>query len=154
MRALFVQALRGGLWLALAAATGLALFGGFILDVWTHGKVAMHPALFAWLLGSAVASVLWYGALLVLKAANRHLRAASVYVFASAAAVGLAALLLRWTGDLADAGLALLVMDTAMVLYTLNAATPLLQARPLASVALAANPLPLLNLVRGKVVVR
>lgn len=154
MRALFVHTLRGGLWLALAAAACLALFGGFILDVWTHGKVAMHPALFAWLLGSAVASVLWYGALIVLKAANRHLRGASVYVVASAAAVGLAALLLHWTGDLAGAGLALLIMDTAMVLYTLSAAAPLLQTRPLANLALAANPLPLLRFVKGKTVVR
>ena len=143
MRALFVHALRGGLWLALSAAVGLALFGGVILDVWTHGKVAMQPALFAWLLGSAVASVLWYGALTVLKAANYHLRAAAVYVGASSAAVGLAALLLHWTGDLADAGMALLIMDAAMALYTLSAATPLLRTRPLASIALAINPYPL-----------
>ena len=154
MRALYVHALRGGLWLALSAATGLALFGGFILDVWTQGKVAMDPALFAWLLGSSVGSVLWYSALIVLKAANSHLRAASVYVIASAAAVGLAVVLLQWTGDLADAGMALLIMDMAMALYTLNAAAPLLQTRPLANLALAGNPLPLLNLMKGKTIVR
>ncbi|MDW2980344.1 hypothetical protein [Rhodanobacter sp. KK11] len=154
MRDLFVQALRGALWLALATAIGLAVFGGVILDVWTHGNVSMHPALFACLLGSALASVLWYGALIVLKAANRHLRAASIYVFASAAAVGLAAMLLHGTGSLAGAGMALLAMDTIMVLFTLGATAPLLQARPLASVASAANPLPLLNLIRGKALVR
>lgn len=153
MHALFVQALRAGLWLSLAATITLALFGGFILDVWTHGKVGVDPLLFAWLLSSAVASVLWYGALIVLKAANRHPRAASVYIFASASAVGLAALLLRWSGDLADAGMALLVMDIAMVLYTLRAVAPLLQVRPLAGLLLAANPLPLLEFLRGKVVV-
>ena len=154
MRTLFVHAVRGGLWLALFAAAGLALFGGFILDVWTQGKVAMHPVLFAWLLGSAVASVLWYGALIVLKAANRHVRAAWVYVVASAAAVGLAALLLHWTGNLADAGMVLLIMDLAMALYTLSAAAALLQTRPLANLVAAANPLPLLHFVKGKAVVR
>lgn len=154
MRDLFVHTLRGGLWLALVAAAGLALLGGFILDVWTVEKVAMQPALFACLLGSAVASVLWYGPLIVLKAANRHLRASSVYVFASTAALGLAALLLHWTGDLASAGIALLIMDTAMVLYTLSAAALMLQTRPLANLALAANPLPLLHFVKGKAVDR
>lgn len=154
MRALFVHTLRGGLWLALTAVAGLAVFGGAILDFWTNGKVPMHPALFAWLLGSSVTSVLWYGALIVLKAANRHIRTAFMYALVSGAAVGVAALLLSWTGDLADAGLTLLIMDTVMTLCALTAVAPLLQARPLASLALAVNPFPLLSLARRKTFVR
>lgn len=151
LQSLFLHTLRAGLWLALAAAGGLALFGNFILDVWTQGKVAMEPWLFGWLLTSAVASVLWYGALIVLKAANRHLRAASVFVVVSAAALGAAALLLTWTGSIATAGLALLLMDAGMALYTLNAAMPLLGVGPFASLEQAINPLPLVGLVRSKV---
>jgi O-antigen/teichoic acid export membrane protein len=147
---LFVHALRGGLWLALLAAAGLALFGGHVLELWTHGRVAMDGALFGWLLASAVASVLWLGGLTVLKAANRHLRAAAVYVFASAAAVGLAATLLEYTDDLAYAGMALLVMDVAMTGYALAAATNLLGIHPVMTLAQAANPLPFLYILRSK----
>ncbi len=116
--------------------------------------MSLHPALFAWLLASAVASVLWYGALVALKAANRHLRAASLYVLISAAAVGLAALLLVWTSNLANAGLALIAMDATMTLYTLRITASVIDVHPLVSLTQAANPFPLLRLARGKVFVR
>jgi O-antigen/teichoic acid export membrane protein len=154
LQSLFVHALRAGLWLAFAAAAGLALFGSRILEVWTHGKVAMEPWLFAWLLTSAVASVLWYGALIVLKAANRHLRAALAFVVISAAALVLAALLITWTGSVATAGFSLLLMDAGMALYTLNAAAPLLGIGPVASFAQAVNPFPLVGLVLSRVPAR
>lgn len=145
---LLTHALRGGLWLALLVAAGLALFGESILGLWTHGQVAMDSVLFGWLLASAVASILWFGGLIVLKAANRHLRAAAVYVIASAAAVGLTVALLRWTGQLALAGLALVVMDTAMALYALGAAAQLLAERPWSLLLRALNPRPALALAR------
>lgn len=150
MLSLFVHTLRTGLWLALAAVGGLALFGSLILDVWTHGKVAMEPVLFAWLLCTAVASVLWYGALMVLKATNQHLRAAFVYVWSSAVAVGLAGLLMIWTGNLANAGLALLLMDAAMALYTLRATTRLLSINLTAIFVQAANPYPLVKMALAR----
>lgn len=145
---LFVHALRGGLWLALLAAAGLALFGKPVLNLWTNGQVAMDSALFGWLLASAVVSVLWLGAMIVLKAANRHLRAASAYVLSSAATMGLAAALLQWTGQLALAGLALVVMDAAMALYALGAATQLLAQRPWPLLLRALDPRPVLALAR------
>ncbi len=149
-RRLFIHGLRGGLWLALLAAVALALFGGRILEFWTHGRVVMDGALFGWLLASAVASVVWYGSLSMLKAANQHLHAAAVYVLAAAAAVGLAAILLEYTDDLAYAGMALLVMDAAMTGYALAAATNLLGMRPVMTLAQAANPFPFLHILRSK----
>lgn len=146
-QSLFVHMQRAGLWLELVAATVLAALGGVILEVWTHGRVAMEPALFAGLLGSAVASVLWSGGLSALKAANRHLRAATVFVAASAGAVGAAALLLTWTDNIATTGLALLLMDVTMAAYTLRAAGRLLDVRPATSLAQALDPRPLINLV-------
>ncbi|MGK2913386.1 MAG: hypothetical protein ACSLE5_02840, partial [Porticoccaceae bacterium] len=131
-----------------AAAVGLALLGTSILAVWTHGKVSMNPVLFAWLLASATASVLWHGGLTVLKAANHHLRAAWLYTASSAVVVVLAWVLLRTTGELANAGSALLVMDAAMALYTLYAASLLMGSHPVAALAQAANPLPLLRSAR------
>ncbi len=154
LRRLFIHALRGGLWLSLLAAGGLALFGSWVLELWTHGRVVMDGALFGWLLASAVASVLWFGGLTVLKAANRHLRAASVYVIASAAAVGLAAVLLQWTGRLAHAGVALLLMDTVMAFYTLGAATVLLAERPWPLLLRALDPRPVVVLARSRFFLR
>lgn len=146
IQSLFIHSLRAGLWLALGTAIGLALFGSFILDIWTHGKVGMDPWLFAALLVSAVASVFWYGALIVLKAANRHLRAAIVFVIASAGAVLISALLLTGTGRLDSAGLALLLMDTVMSIYTFYAVTQLLGIKPAAAFAQAVNPGPLIKM--------
>jgi O-antigen/teichoic acid export membrane protein len=138
------------LWLSLLAAVGLALFGDLILGLWTQGRVAMHSAVFAWLLASAVASVFWYSAFTVLKATNRHLHAALVLVFASAGTVAIAAALLSWSGNLAHAGLALLVMDGAMVLYALTAAAYLLSERPVTLLLHAMNPRPLIVVARSR----
>lgn len=154
IRSLFVHGLRGALWLGLAAVAGLAIFGSFILDIWTNGKVEMDALLFAWLLVAAIASVSWYGALIVLKAANAHLYASLVYVLGSAIAVGLAAVLLTWSKNVSSAGLAILVIDVLMVLYTWTATASLIGACLLTSLAGAANPLPLLKLARRKVLAR
>ncbi len=119
---LYINNLRLGLWLALGAATSLFFLGGWIVKMWTHGKVLMDVGLFNWLLVSAVASVLWYGGLNLFKAANRHLRAAVWYVFSSLAAILLATLLLRSNGVLSGAGLALVIMDGMMTAYVFQSA--------------------------------
>jgi O-antigen/teichoic acid export membrane protein len=148
MESLYVNSIRAGLWLALSAALGLLVFGDYILRVWTHGKVAMSWPLFVWLLSSAVAGVLWNSSLIVLKAANRHLRAATVLVFTSVAVVGVTGLLLLKTRDLTNAGLVLLCLDVVMTLYTQYAASRLLAVNPLTSLIRAVNPCPLLRSVR------
>lgn len=150
MQTLFVHVLRAGLWLALSAAVLLGLFGSLILDVWTHGKVSMDYELFAWLIASAIASVLWYSSLILLRAANLHLRVASLYVLASATSIGIATLLVAWTGNVASVGFALLIADIAMIFYTLNS-TSQLGINSTASLVQAANPRPLLGLAFGKV---
>lgn len=143
MKSLYVHALRGGLWLSLLAVLGLELLGTPILELWTQGKVSMNDALFSWLLASAVATSLWNSPLAVLRAANRHLRAAAVLVLAAMAAVGVAWLLLRFTGNLSYAGMALLLMDGLIALYVLSAAARLVGVdRPQALLS-AMNPLPI-----------
>ena len=150
LRDLFVSALRAGLWLALIAAAGLALFGSRVLELWTGGRVAMDFDLFCWLLASALASVLWFGALTVLKAANRHLRAAAVYVIASAVAVVLATALMFGLGELALVGVALLAMDAVMAIYTIRAAVHLLEKQPRLLLMRAADPRPIAALVYSR----
>jgi O-antigen/teichoic acid export membrane protein len=148
MRSLFLQTLRAGLWLAAVAAVVVSVAGSRILEWWTHGNVQMHWLLFAALLGSAVSSVLWYGALIVLRAANLHLRAASAYVVASLLSLACAGVLLAWRHDVAGAGLALLCMDAVMTVYTLRAAAQLLDIEPGDSLAQAADPSKLFLLAR------
>lgn len=143
---LYQHAVRAGLWLALAAALALMVTGSWILEVWTHGKVSMDSALFHWLLISAVASGLWYGSLTLLKAANRHLHAAVVFAAAAAAAVLLAAFLLGITGNLADAGFSLLLMDAIVAAYALRAAARLCGSSAVNGLLSALNPIPLLRL--------
>lgn len=152
MRALFLHGLRASTWLGLAIAVGLLLFGQYILAIWTHGAVSMNLTLFVLLVASALANVLWFVALVVLRAANKHMAAALLYMASSAAVVGVAALLLKWTGQLATVGMALLALDVVMILYALSVATQLLRLRPLASVIVAANPLPMLRFVRRKAI--
>ena len=147
---LYRHVLRGGLWLSLAAASGLMVAGGAILQLWTHGKVKMDPQLFHWLLASAVASVLWYGSLITLKAANRHLRISIVYAVASGTALLLAAILVRAHGQAASAGMSLLVMDAVMAVYALRAAASLRNSSVTSDLLSALNPLPLVELLAQK----
>jgi hypothetical protein len=93
-----------------------------------------------------VASGLWYGSLTLLKAANRHLHAAVVYAAAAGAVVFLAAFLLRTTGNLADAGFSLLLMDAMMAAYALRAAGRLCGSSAVNDLLSALNPIPLLRL--------
>jgi len=148
---LYVHSLRAGLWASLAAMLGLFLGGRWILAVWTHGKVIMDVTLFHWLLATALASVLWNGSVTLLKAANQHLRAAVWYVVTSAAAVGLAAVLLHVTANLAYAGVALLLMDLSMAVYAVYTADALTGIGIGTMLRRVASPLPLVGLlVRGK----
>lgn len=123
LRRLYIHTTQIALVLAVALVIGLYFFGGWILRLWTHGKVAMDSSLFTWLLASAVAGTLWYSGLTLLKAANRHLRAAVVFVFTAALAVALAYTLMKFTGNLSYAGMALLSTDVLMIIYVLPAAS-------------------------------
>ena len=147
---LFIHGLRVGLWMALAAAASVAVVGTPVLAMWTGGQVEMNNVLFAWLLASAVFTVLWYGALIVLKAANKHLRVAVTYMVASLGAVALASILISLTGEAGYGGLALLVMDTTMAVASLTAASRLVGIKVMDSLLSAANPYPLLHLPLGR----
>jgi O-antigen/teichoic acid export membrane protein len=143
MTSLYTHALRAGFWLSAMAALSLLSLGAPILEAWTQGKVQMDRALFWWLLASAVATTLWNSPLAVLRSANRHLHAASVFVLAATVSVGAAWVLLQLTVDLSYAGMALLIMDGVMALYVASAAARLLAANATELLFRAANPLPI-----------
>lgn len=152
--ALFINQLRAAFWLAAIASVALAASGNLILRLWTHGQIFMQPTLFSFLLISGLASTLWFGSLNALKAANLHLRATVAYVLSSGAAVGLAALMLSFMSDVACAGLALLVMDAAMIFYTARSMSSLLGIRPVSAFLSAVNPYPLCSYLAGKLLTR
>lgn len=146
---LYVHALRAGLWLSCAAALVLALVGAPLLAFWTRGKVAMDVALFRWLLLSAVLGALWFSSLTALKAANRHARAAALYAVITGATVLLAAGALHVTGQLASAGMALVLIDVVMIGFCLPAGARLSASGPGRSLLSALDPAPLFRLLRA-----
>jgi O-antigen/teichoic acid export membrane protein len=145
---LYQQVLRAGFWLALVVSLILALFGSWILEVWTHGEIAMDRALFFSLLVSAVFTSLWYPALGILKAVNQHLGVTLIYALVAGGSVALAALLLRATGELSSVGIALVIADVLLVVVMTRIAAAKVGGRVRASLRSTLNPLPLLRLMR------
>jgi O-antigen/teichoic acid export membrane protein len=146
LRRLYEQVVRAGFWLALGAALALWLGGDWVVDTWTHGEVVVNPALFHWLLATAVAGALWYSGLIVLKGANLHVRAAWIYAFSAGLAVALAYVAMAMTGRVETAGMALLLIDAAMAAYALRAAARVCRESMWRILTSAVNPLPLLSL--------
>ncbi len=147
LRSLYQHAVRAGFWLALTTAVALALSGDSIVRLWTRGKVTMDSVLFRWLLAGAVVSVLWNGSLILLKAANQHMRSAIVFAVVAATAVVVSAFLLETTRSLANAGIPLFLMDTAMAAYTLRVAGRLCESPAMNTLRSALNPMPLMRLL-------
>ena len=58
---------------------------------------------------------------------------------------------MSWTGDVAEAGLALLLIDTAMTIYTLRAASRLVGAQAGSNLMLAVNPFPVIKTCHGQI---
>lgn len=147
LRQLYLRGLSASLWGAMSLAVILLIAGRAILSFWTHAKVPMDIHLFHWLLITSILAVLWSSSLMLLTSANLHLKAAVWYVFSSFAGVALAETLLRYTGILADAGLALVVMDGLMAAYLVYAAGSLVRLGPVRVLLKAADPLPLFKLL-------
>jgi O-antigen/teichoic acid export membrane protein len=127
---LYAHALRAAL--ALSTITGLVLLlcGDLILETWTQGRVHMDRTLFHLLVGGAILSVAWYGALGLLKALNCHLRSSLLYLSTSVGAVLVAAILLRVTQDLFYAGLSLLLVELITGAYVVRSAGTSVEMTP------------------------
>ncbi|EXJ11402.1 lipopolysaccharide biosynthesis protein [Imhoffiella purpurea] len=130
LRRLYVRGFALAFWLGFASMIALYAIGPWILEFWTGGHVHMDHILFKWLLLSAFVSVLWYSGLNLLRAVNRHLRAAVWYVGGALVSILLAALLLQVSGRLANAGLASLFMDGLMAIYLIGVTTRFIQISP------------------------
>ncbi|MEA3641095.1 MAG: hypothetical protein VBE63_14300 [Lamprobacter sp.] len=122
---LFKRSCQAAFWSAATASLALAVVGSYLFGAWTSDQFSLNWLLFAALLTGSVVDGVWYAALMVMYATNRHQAAAMYYVIV----YGLAAFILAWltatiTG-IAGVGLALLISDVAMAIYIVPKATSL-----------------------------
>jgi O-antigen/teichoic acid export membrane protein len=119
---LFLRGCQVALWAGIAVALALLLAGPRVWPIWTQGQVALSWPLFLILLAAALVNSLWYTALMVPYATNRHGRIALIY----AGVYGGGALALSYLGastsGLAGAGAGLLVVEIGMACYVLPTA--------------------------------
>ncbi|MEQ9349755.1 MAG: hypothetical protein RII27_04380, partial [Alphaproteobacteria bacterium] len=131
-RRLFRRSSQFSLWGGLAVAVAIALTARPVLDLWTGGAIILDWPLTAALLLAAVLNSLWYAALMVAYATNRHGPVAIVYLLV----YGLGATLLAWLAvgatGLAGAGWALLAAEAIMLMWVLPVTWRMSDERPLA----------------------
>ena len=130
LQQLFVHGLRMTAAMALGAVVMLHFTGAWIIALWTNHRVHFDPALFDWLLLSSICIVMWHGALILLQAANRHARASAWYVLSSGLGLVFAYALVRGTGELAWAGMALVMADLLMLGYVQHRALRMIDLPP------------------------
>lgn len=139
LRNLHRRGCQAAVWLAGAMVLALAVIGGPILRLWTHGKVGPSGLLLYIFLITTVVDSLWYTSLAALYGTNRHGRAAVLYTLASVACLPLAYGLLE-TWGLDGAALALLAVDVFMCVPVLRQSLPLAGDRLAAWAAAVAHP--------------
>lgn len=139
-RRLYLAGLRGSWWLSILIGIALYFIGNTILRVWTHGQVPMDKTLFIWLLAASAISAIWLVPLTMLQAMNRHQRAALAYVLGGIIAVAVAWILVRATGNIAGAGVALLIGDGFFAVYVLVAVARITQTPLGATLSSIMNP--------------
>ena len=125
LRKLHHYACQAALWLSIAVAIGLAVFGAWIVRVWTDGAIEMQHGLFYLLLAVVIVNGLWHASLMLVYATNRHQRAALVYVGASVIAVAGAYWGALYLGLMGVAGV-LLAADVAIAAYVCRSSLSLL----------------------------
>ena len=119
---LFLRGCQAAIWLSVSAALALLVVTKWLWPVWTGGQLEMQWRLFVTLLCAGVLNSLWYTALMVPYATNRHGRIAVVYtsIYGAAAIVG--AYLAALTFGLIGVGVALLCAEFLMTTYVLPTA--------------------------------
>ena len=115
VRRLLLRSCQLGAWGSAAAAALLAVAGAALYEPWTTGDIPLHWPAYSLLLLATLPDGLWYTALNVMYATNRHGRAALrfslIYGVAALALAALAAPLFGLTGVCA----AILLIELAMV---------------------------------------
>ena len=115
----------------LAAGAGAAVYAAapFVLQAWSHGKVPFLPGMMLAAMAYAAAAGCWHVPRVLLLATNTHGALAWVQLLASALVLPLAAWLALQLG-VAGLALALVVLEAAMLLFSLRLCSALLAPPP------------------------
>lgn len=119
---LFLQGSQFAFWSCGLVAVILLLVGPWFLPMWTRGQVQMQWPLFLALLFAAMLNSIWYTALVVPYATNRHGRIALAYSIVYGGGVLAAAYFCLASIGLSGAGVGLVASEIAMAAYVVPAA--------------------------------
>ena len=119
---LVLKASQLAFWGTLLVAIVLAAIGGKVLSYWTSGKIPMHWSLFLLLLLSVVVNALWYTALMVPYATNRHSRIAALYAGIYGGVAFLLVFIFTHFYNMEGTGLALLLVEAIMANFVIREA--------------------------------
>lgn len=121
VRNLFTRSSQITVWAVLPACVVLWFIGKPLLNLWTGGQIALDQSLYAMLLLASAANGLWFTALMVPYATNRHERVALVFLIANSGTLLIAAILMDQFAMI-GAGVAVLLVEITMAAWVLPAA--------------------------------
>ncbi|WP_230180392.1 lipopolysaccharide biosynthesis protein [Aquabacterium sp. CECT 9606] len=105
---------RRSAWIGAALSVGLSLIlyllAPWLLQLWTHGRIGVQPALIGILLVYAAAGGVWHVPRVLLMATNQHVGLAQWTLLAATGSLGLSWVLGQWLG-LEGAALAMLLSE-------------------------------------------
>lgn len=120
LRSIHRRACQITLWYAVTAALGLFAASGWLIPVWTGGKIPVDPWLLGALLVLAVCNVFWETSFRVELATNRHVRLVKLQLPISLAMTLLGFWLMRTTQSIHPFIAALAMIDVAMIALVLR----------------------------------
>lgn len=114
VRKLFLRGSQIALWVALPTCMVLWFAGDYLLQMWTRSEVSMEPLLYLFLLLASSVNSVWFTALMVPYATNRHGRIAIFYACTQVSTLFLA-LLLGINFGIVGFGIALLITELILM---------------------------------------
>ena len=137
---IFAKSCQLSLWSCLGACFLMGPGAYWIFPAWTGGMVALHWPTYLVLLAVVLVNSIWYTAMMVPYAINRHGRIAIFYVLVyGATALGLSYI---WAAELGICGaaLALLFAETAMAVVVIHVSLPMARISIVQWVKIALRP--------------
>lgn len=101
MRKLSARAIQFAVWLAILSFGGFMMLGPWVVEIWTVGRVTATQPLFAFMVLTAVSTLLWAGTVTALFVTNNNQAVSVIYLVAASVGVTLsilAAFLVGLTG--------------------------------------------------------
>lgn len=114
VRKLFTRSSQITLWATSPACLLLWFLGEALLGWWTRNQISLNDPLYAFLLMASIVNSIWFTALMVPYATNRHEPVAFLFFLANGGMLLLASGFMTWFG-LTGAGVAVLLTEMAMV---------------------------------------